>query len=228
MKKVLALVLGVILLFSFAACSEKKSEGVMTYDEYMAAELDTEVVIEAYVQAHQSWWEDKVTVYAQDRDGAYFIYEMACTEEDAKKLTPGTKIKVTGTKIEWEGEVEISDATFEFVDDGKTWTAKPYDATDILANEEELIKHQNELVKFNDLTIEKIEYKSGEPGDDIYVTVKQGEKTFDFHVEVYLTGVDTEVYKTVGTLKNGDVVDIEGFLYWYNGVNTHITAISKA
>ena len=33
-----------------------KSEGVMTYDEYVDAELDSEVVIEAYVQAKQSWW----------------------------------------------------------------------------------------------------------------------------------------------------------------------------
>ena len=29
------------------------------------------------------------------------------------KLTPGTKIKVTGYKAEWSGEVEITDATFE-------------------------------------------------------------------------------------------------------------------
>lgn len=73
-----------------------KSEGVMTYAEYAAAELDTQVVIEAYVQAKQSWWEDKATVYTQDMDGGYFLYNMACSEEDYAKLTPGTKIKVTG------------------------------------------------------------------------------------------------------------------------------------
>ena len=33
-----------------------KSEGVMTYAEYEAAALDTQVGIEAYVQAKQSWW----------------------------------------------------------------------------------------------------------------------------------------------------------------------------
>jgi len=31
----------------------------------------------------------------------------------------------------------------------------------------------------------------------------------------------------VGTLAVGDKVDITGFIYWYEGVNTHITAISK-
>ena len=34
----------------------------------------------------------------QDKDGAYFVYNMACTEADYDKLTPGTKIKVTGHK----------------------------------------------------------------------------------------------------------------------------------
>lgn len=43
------------------AVADEKSEGVMTYEEYMAADLDSEVVIEAYVQAKQSWWEDKAT-----------------------------------------------------------------------------------------------------------------------------------------------------------------------
>ena len=55
-----------------AAASEEAStettaaagtEGVLSYAEYMAAELDSEVVVETYVQAKQSWWEDKATVY---------------------------------------------------------------------------------------------------------------------------------------------------------------------
>ena len=33
--------------------------------------------------------------------------------------------------------------------------------------------------------------------------------------------------ETVGkALKKGDVVDMEGFLYWYEGVNPHITAVT--
>ena len=90
------------LVFTCVGCGasgeDKKSEGVMTYDEYVSAALDSEVVIEAYVQAKQSWWEDKATVYAQDKDGGYFLYNMACSEADYEKLTPGTKIKVTGFK----------------------------------------------------------------------------------------------------------------------------------
>jgi len=200
-------------------------QGVMSYEEYVAAELDAPVVGDAYVQATQSWWDNKITVYLQDEDGAYLAYEMYCTEEDAAKLVPGTKIIVTGYKDEWAEEVEIVDATFIFGDEDDTFVATPADLTSILANEEELIKHQNEYAIFKGLIIEKIEYKNGEPGDDIYVTVKQGENSFSFCVERYLTAPETELYKAFATLQAGDEVDITGFVYWYNGVNTHITAV---
>ena len=127
------------------AVADEKSEGVMTYEEYMAADLDSEVVIEAYVQAKQSWWEDKATLYTQDQDGAYFIYNAACSEEDYAKLVPGTKIKVTGYKTEWSGEVEIAEgATFE-IEEG-SFIATPLDVTAMLGTDE-LIKHQNELLE---------------------------------------------------------------------------------
>ena len=90
-----------------------KSEGVMTYAEYDAAELDTGVTIETYVQGKQSWWDNKATLYTQDGDGGYFIFEMPMSEEEYKKLTDGTKIKVKGFKSEWSGEIEIVDATYE-------------------------------------------------------------------------------------------------------------------
>ena len=229
MKKILALVLTLTFVFALTACGgadpAAKSEGVMTYAEYDAAPLDSEVVIEAYVQAKQSWWEDKATVYAQDPDGAYFLYDMACSAEDYEKLTVGTKIKVTGFKGAWEGEVEIMDATFT-IGEG-TWVAEPTDVTALLANEAELIKHQNKLVAFKGMTVEAVEYRNGEPGDDIYVTLSLDGASYSFCVEVYLTGPDTEVYTTVGTLAAGDVVDVEGFLYWYQGANPHITSVTK-
>lgn len=201
---------------------------VMSHDEYIAAELDAPVVIESYVQATQSWWDNKITAYLQGEDGAYLAYEMFCTEEDAAKLVPGTKILVKGYKGEWSGEVEIVDATFTFVEDADEFIADPADLTGILANETELIKHQNELAIFKGLTVEKIEYKNDEPGDDIYVTVKQGANSFSFCVERYLTDPETDVYKAFENIKVGDIVNITGFVYWYNGVNTHITAVQTA
>ena len=199
----------------------------MTHEEYMAAELDSKVAIETYVQGHQSWWDNKITVYCQSPDGAYFLYELACSEEDAAKLVPGTKILVNGYKGEWAGEIEVMDGTFEFVEGGDTFIAEATDVTELLGTEE-LINHQNEFVAFNGMTVEAIEYKNGEPGDDIYVTLGYNGASYSFCVEVYLTGTDSDVYTTVGTLNVGDVVNVEGFLYWYEGVNPHITAISVA
>ncbi len=233
MKKFIALLMAMMMVLALGACGNEKagddinakSEGVMTYAEYDAAAMDAEVVIEAYVQATQSWWDNKITVYAQDGDGAYFIYELACAEADAAKLVPGTKIKVKGYKGEWAGEVEIMDGTFEFAGDTK-YVAEPVDATAWLGTDE-LIKHQNQLAVFKGMTVEAIEYKNGEPGDDIYVTVSKDGNKYDFCVERYLTGPETEVYQAVGALAVGDKVDVTGFIYWYEGVNTHITGISK-
>ena len=69
---------------------------------------------------------------------------------------------------------------------------------------------------------------SGSQGDDLYFKVSVNGQTYTFTVESYLTGADTEVYKAVEGLKVGDKVDMEGFLYWYNGVNPHITSVKAA
>lgn len=207
------------------AAPEVPEEKVMTYAEYAAAELESEVVIDAYVQGKQSWWDNKATVYTQDEDGAYFLYEMACSEEDYALLEKGTHIKVKGYKAEWAGEVEIVDATFEIIEGN--FVAEAVDATAWLGTDE-LALHQNELVAFKGMTVENVSYKNDQPGDDIYVTFSKDGANYDFCVEYYLTGTETDVYKAVGELKAGDVVDVEGFLYWYNGPNTHITSVVAA
>ena len=242
MKKLLALLLCLILVFAFVACkpSEEnppvggdptetedpfKDLAVMSYEDYMAAEIDDPVYVEVYVQDHQSWWDNKITVYAADEDGAYFLYEMACSEADAAKLVPGTKIAVKGYKAEWAGEIEITDATFEFINGADTYVSEAVDVTEYLGTDD-LIDYQNQRVYFDSLTVEEITFKN-DGGDDIYVKVSKGDKTYNFCVEVYLTGTDSDVYKAVSALKKGDVIHVEGFLYWYEGVNTHITAIYK-
>ena len=245
MKKITALLLTTVLAVSLVGCggtkdaadtADVKSEGVMTYAEYVAADLDSEVVIETYVQAKQSWWDNQATVYTQDKDGAYFLYNMACSEEDYEKLTPGTKIKVTGYKSEWSGEVEITDATFE-IEEG-SYIAPAEDITALLGTDE-LINHQNEFVSFKGMTVEASAdadgnevlflYSwdgSGQDGDDLYFNVSLDGETYTFTVESYLCDNTTDVYKTVQSLQVGDTVDMEGFLYWYEGVNPHITSVT--
>ena len=258
MKKIVALLLVFVMVFALCACGEAKpaetaveevqpeeapaeeivveeapaAEGVMSYADYAAAELEAPVVVETYVQGHQSWWDNKITVYAQSPDGAYFIYNMACSEEDAAKLVPGTKIRVTGFKGEWAGEVEITDATFEILE-GDTWIAEPVDATAAWGTVD-LIGYQNQLVCFKGATVEAYDesgaafaYKDPDgKTDDLYFKVTIGDTTYDFCVEFYLCGSDTEVYKAVENLQVGDVIDLEGFLYWYEGPNLHTTALT--
>ena len=221
MKKLIAVLLVLCMVVAFAGCGAK----YMSHEDYMAADMDSQVVVETYVQAHQSWWDNKITVYCQSKDGAYFLYELACSEEDAAKLVPGTKIIVTGTKGEWSGEIEIMDGTFEFADDNDTYIAEALDVTALLGTDE-LIDHQNEFVSFSNMTVEAVEYKNGEPGDDIYVTLSSNGASYSFCVEIYLTGTETDVYQTVGSLEVGDVVNVEGFLYWYEGPNPHITSVT--
>jgi len=210
-----------------------KSEGVMTYAEYAAADLDTQVVVETYVQAKQGWWENSATIYTQDKDGGYFIYGMPISQEDYDKLVPGQKIKVTGYKAEWSGEVEITDATYE-IEDGN-YIAPALDVTDLLGKDE-LINHQNQFVSFTGMTVEPIGdgaaylYNwdgSGTEGDDLYFNVSKDGNTYQFTVESYLCGADTDVYKAVKELAVGDVINMEGFLYWYEGANPHITKVTK-
>lgn len=238
MKKILSMLLALTLAFgmlALTACTpdDPKSEGVMTHAEYVAAEAGTVVTIEAYVQATQSWYNGAIKVYLQDRDGGYIAYDLPCSEADAAKLTVGTKIRVTGEKAIYKGLNEIYDeaATFEFVEGAKSFVATAFDATSILDNEAELIKHQMELAAFKGLTVVSVEYKNAETAaeanDDIYVNVKLADgEEHSFCVERYLTDPSTDVYKTALTLKAGDVIDVEGFLYWYDGVNTHVTAIT--
>ena len=226
---------------SEAATSEAAASGtVLSHEEYMAADLDTEVTIEAYVQAKQSWYAEQATatVYLQDQDGAYFAYDMACSEEDYDKLTPGTCIRVTGYKSEWSGEVEITDGTFEFVDGADTFVAEPLDVTELLGSDE-LIDHQNELVSFKGLTVEPstdangaeaaflYNYDgSGTDGDDLYFNASYNGQTYTFTIESYLCDNTTDVYAAVKNLQVGQTIDMEGFLYWYEGVNPHITSVT--
>ena len=222
--------------------SEAESAPVMSYDEYMAAEVDDAVTIQAYVQAKQSYYAEQgtATVYLQDQDGGYFAYDMACTQEDYDAMTEGTKIQVSGFKAEWSGEIEIMDGQLDEIIADDTFVAEAFDATSLLGTEE-LEEHQNEKVSFTGLTVAPSKdangnetaflYNydgSGTQGDDVYfnVTVGDSEEVYSFLVESYLCGSDTEVYKAVEALEVGQTIDCEGFLYWYEGANPHITSLT--
>lgn len=263
MKKLTALILALTLALSLAACSGSGPAGgaspsggaesgsgasgasgtekapLMSRAEFDAAELGNAVTVETYIQAKQVLRDGKANFYTQSEEGAYFIFQMPCTQEEYDALAVGTGIRVSGTKSEWSGETEITDAAFEIIEGA--FIADPADLTAIIGAEE-LAAHRNELVRFRGLTVEpSAEADGGEfafiygwdgaggEGDDLYFNASSGGVTVTFTVESDLCGVDSGAYRSVKGLKIGDAVDITCFLYWYDGApNPHVVAVSKA
>ena len=241
-----------------AAGLDVKGEGALTYEEYLDAGPYTPVTIEAYVQGKQAWspnnkdmGTDTVTIYAQDEDGGYFLYNIPCSKADYYKLKEGTRIRYTGYKSEWAGEVEVvADDALSSIEilGGRTFIAEPVDVTDIMEDEDEISRYMNQKVAFTDLTVAAPDAKSGEDeeteaeadeapaflygwdgsgqeGDDLYFFAEKDGKKYEFVVESSLCDKDSDVYKAVQELKPGDQIDLEGFLYWYEGMLPHITKV---
>ena len=220
------------------------TEDAMSFEDYMAAATDTEVIVEGAIQGKQSFFsrddQGLATIYLQDeKGGAYFIYELPCTEKEYELMEIGKTIKVKGYKSEWSGEIEVVDVeTWMFVDG--EYIAEAEDVTALLGTDE-LASKMNKKVAFKGMTVEPIKNKddedvafiynydgSGErgPDTDLYFNVSYNGQTYTFTVESYLCNNTTDVYAAAEALEIGQEIDLEGFLYWYEGPNPHITSIT--
>ena len=238
MKKLLTVLLAMLVVLGLTACGKKvdpnaKSEGTMTYAEYAEASEDlADVVVEGYITcASFSEAYGNINLFLQDDAGGYYVYRMPATADDAAKLTVGTKVKVTGQKSAWAGEPEIAEGTGTYEVLEGSWTPEVIDVTDKLANEEELYKYVNCKVAFKGLTVSSAPMYnwdgSGQEGSDVYFGVSDGTNEYSFLVESDEFGLGSDVYTAAQGLAVGDVVNLEGFLYWYNGAQPHISSISK-
>ena len=111
--------------------------------------------------------------------------------------------------------------------------------TDLLGTED-LIDYQNQFVAFTGMTVEAAGQDesgndvaflynwdgSGTEGDDLYFNASYNGETYTFTIESYLCDSSTDVYSAVKNLQVGQTIDMEGFLYWYEGVNPHITSVT--
>jgi len=236
MKKVLSMILAAAMVVSLAACGSNFTlpEDGMTYAQYDAAALDSEVTVYTYFQAAQSWWEKDgqgvATVYTQDKDGGYFLYECKCSKDVYDKLVPGTLIRVKGYKSEWAGEVEITDCSLEIYNSKSTYVAPATDVTSIYGTDA-LAEKINQKIAVKGLTVNSpATYKwdgSGSQGDDLYLKVDLNGTEYTMVVESYLCDKNSDTYKAVEALKAGAKIDVEGFLYWYNGAQPHITKVTS-
>ena len=218
-----------------------KDEGVLTYAAFVALETGKEAVIEGFLQAKYDYSEGykNPRLYLVDGDGAYYVYRYGCEADDYAKLEIGAKLKVTGSRAEYHGEIEVSDVTALEVVGTDKYVADVLDITSSLASED-LIKNQNRFVcvKGAEIVASTVEGKdyaslykyngSGTQGDDVYFKIKVGEGTYTYLVESDFCNKDTDVYKAAEALKIGDKIDIEGYLYWYDGAQIQVTSIKAA
>ena len=219
----------------------------MSYQQFMTADTGDNVVVEGYIQDRQSWWNNKATLYVSTGNAGegYFVYEMPMTEKEYnEKYTVGAYVRFYGVKAEYAGEQEISDvdsALTTVVENVPAMRRHVTDVTNSLKTED-LLKVQN---AYFTATLEVVEYtaagadehvsankaygfKGNQPDNDLYLKLKNDKnETLSACIESYLTGTDTDVYKTVlsADFVVGATVRVRGYMYWYNGANAHITSI---
>lgn len=196
----------------------KKSDSIMDYEEYMAAPINQKVTIHAYVQAYEDLLEDEdgndtVTLYLQDLDGGYYVYDMPILEMDYDHLKKGQEIYVTGTKTEWDGETEIIEASSYRIGNG-SWTAEAFDIDDILTNEDALKEHMNQLAELQNLTVTDVQLPEQE-GGDINIICTKDDTSVPVVIVSALYDEDSDEYNQAEDLQAGDAIDVQGFLYWY-------------
>ena len=212
------------------------------YTKFMAIKDGTEnVVVESYILAKtaKNEW-GNVNLYLGDANGGYYVYRMAVTETQYDELAIGKKVKITGTKTSWRGESEFEEAsaTYEMMEG--TYTPTALDLTESFADTDALAQKNNFFVEFKGLTVaaqqiegDDTQYAwlygwdgSGAEGSDLYIKLTKGETSYVFLVESDLCGADTDVYKALKELTVGVMVNVEGFLYFYNGPQMHITKVT--
>lgn len=250
MKKILAVLLAVFTLFALVGCQKKepvkpqvnpsaKSEGTMTYAEYVAAELNSRVVIEGFVQATQSYW-NGASLYIVDGEGGYFVYngdnDTNISQQEWERFGLSSsasagwtgivanplKVHVEGFKSEWAGEVEITDAVVTIVEPEEKYVAPAVEITNVA---EQYAKNINNFVKV--INCEVVVPAEPSDGKDLYFDVKCSGEVYTFCIESYLNYADSQVYNDVLGLKAGDIVSFEGFAYMYEKPQLHITKVVK-
>lgn len=212
------------------------SEGTLSYSEFVKTEDGNTVTFDAYIQGKTTWYNNAASFYLADDNGAYYVYNLPCTEEDFKtKLVEGANIKVTGYKTSWKGQVEVmgnqagEEGTYEVLSGTHIYDAKKVDTLAALVN------YPNQLIALDNLTVtEDAKYGwdgSGKAsaGQDIYFSVTDGTTTYSFVLEAYLTTTQfgSDIYTTVSNLKKDDKISLEGFAYTYNDPQVQVTKVVK-
>lgn len=242
MKKIKIVVVMLLLISLISGCEKKKETtddlidpmptAKNNYYDYISAADDDKIELLMSVQAHEDWNEKYgqgvVTVYGQDDNGGYYCHELVTDEMTANAMTEGTLIRVVGYKnTNSNGEVSLVDSSCEIIVgayDGVVYDAK--DITDKLDNTNELKKYMNQKISISDLKVIESSKNNDSSDPDIFITAMINDKEISLCVESNLTNVNSDTYQIVENLEVGNIIDVEGFLYWNYGPNPRITTIT--
>ena len=211
--------------------------GVMSFQAFQAAEDDSPVTVEGYVQAKEARRDGCCSLYMQNEEGAFYLSRMRCSQQEYDTLKTGQKIRVNGYKSHWNDAVEISDASFTLMEGNLITEAADVTA---LIGSDALIQHQNEKVAFSGMIVEvmpdghSVWYSgwdntaSAEEDSELWFRASSAGTVCDFTIKPSLCENRDEVIETLQLLQAGDRVDLTGFLRYYNGALPRITAITQS
>ena len=137
---------------------ELPNYNLVNWEDYVAAPIDYTLSVQGVVTAltGKSVGNTYNTIYIQDNDGGYYIYDMA-SDPVADGIKVGMTIKVRGTKDIYSGTHEVKEAVAEIVDQ-TIKTIEPVDYTTIYTNAqslkaEDLVAKQGFLVTIKGVQI---------------------------------------------------------------------------
>lgn len=225
--------------FALASCGTQSK--ALSHADFIKAEVGTEVSVQGYIQDRCTWYNGAASFYFQDSNGGYYVYNLACTEDEYKNtLTVGADLFVTSQKAEWRGEVEVD---YTKVTENAKWeiaskSTKVYPATKVAdIATATLDKYKNTKVATGELEVTKAPFTSWEDysltpaaGADVYFAVKDSAgNELTFVVEAYLedSQYGSATYTAVTELAVGDKVELEGFVYYYDAPQMQVTKCTK-
>ncbi|MBQ2711656.1 MAG: hypothetical protein IJF66_06925 [Clostridia bacterium] len=153
---------------------ELPNYNLVNWKDYVAAPKDYTLSVQGVVTAltGKSIGNTYNTIYIQDNDGGYYIYDMA-SDPIADGIKVGMTIKVRGVKDIYSGTHEVKEAVAEIVDQ-TIKTIEPADYTTIYTNAqslkaEDLVAKQGYLVTIKGVQI------TGQNLDNGYLKFKLGD-----------------------------------------------------
>ena len=198
--------------------------GVMSYDEYMAAEVGDTVIVAGVITAMTSEGAGsrRNDIFLQDKDGGYYVYDINADLVQNSIYEIGMTIEVVGVKDIYAGTHEIKGATIRLIRSCDITHMTPVDATEIVRaasqpNDAELMKLQNTLVTIKGVTLTSQNSGSGE----MYYKFTLGELELYMRIHIndcpVLDEVQREQIITTHTESCGKTADVTGIAMVFNG-----------